>query len=177
MKSIVIASKNPVKARATIKAFKRMFPEESFRLNSVSVPSGVGRQPASDDETLQGAATRARNASREFVNANYWVGIEGGITEKDGDMAAFAWVVVLSEDQVGKSRTGTFFLPRDVADLVRGGKELGEADDIVFGQINSKQESGAIGLLTREVVDRTALYEHAVLLALVPFKNPELYNR
>ena len=76
MKSIVIASKNPVKARATIKAFKRMFPEESFRLNSVSVPSGVGRQPASDDETLQGAATRARNASREIVNANYWVGIE-----------------------------------------------------------------------------------------------------
>jgi inosine/xanthosine triphosphatase len=177
MKSIVIASKNPVKAQATMKGFKKMFPEESFRLNSVSVPSGVRRQPSSDDETLQGATSRARNAASEIVNADYWVGIEGGITEHDGEMAAFAWVVVLSEDQVGKSRTGTFFLPRDVADLVRGGKELGEADDIVFGQINSKQESGAIGLLTRDIVDRTGLYEHAVLLALVPFKNPELYNR
>jgi inosine/xanthosine triphosphatase len=177
MKSIVIASKNPVKAQATMQGFKRMFPEESFRLISVSVPPGVRRQPSSDDETLQGATTRARNAANEIVNADYWVGIEGGITEQDGDMAAFAWVVVLSEDQVGKSRTGTFFLPRDVADLVRGGKELGEADDIVFGQINSKQESGAIGLLTRDIVDRTGLYEHAVLLALVPFKNPELYNR
>lgn len=88
MKSIVIASKNPVKAQATISAFKRMFPEESFRLDSVSVPSGVGHQPASDDETLEGATIRAHNASKEIVNADYWVGIEGGITEQDGEMAA-----------------------------------------------------------------------------------------
>lgn len=176
MKRIVIASKNPVKAQATLKAFKRMFPEDAFRLNSVSVPSGVGHQPSSDAETLDGATTRARNASREIVNADYWVGIEGGVTQQDGEMAAFAWVVILSKDQVGKSRTGTFFLPQQVAELIRAGKELGDADDIVFGQANSKQESGAIGLLTRDIVDRTRLYEHGVLLALVPFVNPELYT-
>jgi len=86
------------------------------------------------------------------------------------------WVVVRSGDRVGKARTGTFFLPAPVADLVRQGKELGEADDIIFGRSNSKQENGAIGLLTGNVIDRTQLYEHAVVLALVPFKNVGLYS-
>jgi len=116
--------------------------------------------------------------------ADYWVGIEGGVedendemaAEKSTAMAAFAWVVVRSGDRVGKARTGTFFLPAPVADLVRQGKELGEADDIIFGRSNSKQENGAIGLLTGNVIDRTQLYEHAVVLALVPFKNVGLYS-
>jgi len=59
---------------------------------------------------------------------------------------------------------------------VRAGVELGEADDIVFQRANSKQENGAIGLLTGDVIDRRQLYEHAIVLALVAFKNPSLYN-
>jgi len=60
--------------------------------------------------------------------------------------------------------------------LVGQGMELGHADDIVFQRSNSKQEDGAIGLLTRNLLDRAGLYEHAVLLALVPFFNLELYS-
>ena len=63
-----------------------------------------------------------------------------------------------------------------MSDLVRAGKELGEADDIVFGRRNSKQKEGALGLLTGKVIDRRELYEHAILLALVPFKSSELYS-
>jgi inosine/xanthosine triphosphatase len=91
------------------------------------------------------------------------------------ELAAFAWVVVRNRQGVGKSRTGTFFLPPAVAELIEQGKELGEADDIVFGRTNSKSENGAIGLLTGDVIDRAELYAHAVVLALVPFKNRELY--
>jgi non-canonical (house-cleaning) NTP pyrophosphatase len=54
--------------------------------------------------------------------------------------------------------------------------ELGEADDLVFGRSNSKQDNGAIGLLTGDVIDRAQLYEQAVILALVPFKNPDMYG-
>jgi non-canonical (house-cleaning) NTP pyrophosphatase len=85
-------------------------------------------------------------------------------------------VVVLSPaGMAGKGRTGTFFLPPAVAALIQQGKELGEADDIVFAQSNSKQKNGAIGILTGDVIDRAALYEPAVIMALLPFKNPELY--
>ena len=63
------------------------------------------------------------------------------------------------------------FLP-----IVGQGLELGDADDRVFQQKQSKQKQGAIGLLTGNVIDRARLYEHAIVLALVPFKNAVLYE-
>jgi non-canonical (house-cleaning) NTP pyrophosphatase len=83
--------------------------------------------------------------------------------------------VILSEGLDSQSQTGKFYLPPPVAELIHQGMELGQADDIVFGRSNSKQEDGAIGLLTKNVIDRTHLYEHAVILALVPFRNKNLY--
>jgi len=154
-----------------------MFPQEHFQIQSASAESGVGDQPRSDEETLLGATNRAKGAARNHPQANYWVGVEGGIQETSGEMTAFAWIVIYDGALLGKSRTGTFFLPPQVASLVRQGVELGEADDIVFGRENSKQDNGAIGILTADVVDRTSLYEQAVILALVPFKNPSLYPK
>jgi len=176
MKTIAVASKNPVKIQATLNGFQRMFPLEIFEVEMVSAPSGVSEQPFSDQETLQGALNRARSAAVMTPNADYWVGIEGGIEDYGGEMAAFAWIVVQSKSHCGKGRTGSFFLPGRIAELVREGHELGDADDIVFQKSNSKQKNGAIGILTENVVDRTSLYEQAVILALVPFKNPDIYQ-
>jgi inosine/xanthosine triphosphatase len=174
--NIVIASTNPVKIQATRQGFEKMFPGQDFNITTVSVPSGVSDQPLSSQETLLGAQNRACQAARNIPQADYWVGIEGGIEDLGDEMPAFAWVVVYTPGLTGKGRTGTFFLPPTVVNLIHQGKELGEADDIVFNQSNSKQANGAIGILTGNVVDRTHLYEHAVIMALVPFKNPELYT-
>jgi non-canonical (house-cleaning) NTP pyrophosphatase len=91
-------------------------------------------------------------------------------------MMAFAWVVIDNGRHLGKARSGSFYLPPGITELVREGKELGDADDIVFGQQNSKQKSGAIRLLTNNLIDRSGLYEHAVSLDFVPFYNPKLYS-
>jgi non-canonical (house-cleaning) NTP pyrophosphatase len=91
-------------------------------------------------------------------------------------MGVFAWVVVCSQDMVGKSQTGTFFLPTEVSRLISQGMEMGAADDIVFDVTNSGQKEGAIGILTGNAIDRTKFYLHAVVLALVPFKNADLYS-
>ena len=90
-------------------------------------------------------------------------------------MRTFAWVVVKSKDKIGQAKTGTFYLPPKVAQLVAQGKELGEADDIVFGRTNSKQSNGAVGLLTHNLINRTSYYIEAVILALISFKNSKLY--
>ncbi len=173
---IVIASKNPVKINAALNGFRKMFPETIFETEGISVPSGVSEQPQSDAETFTGAMNRVDNASKEITDADFWVGIEGGIEEKQSDMEAFAWVIIKSNDgRYGKGRTGTFFLPPKVVELIKQGKELGEADDIVFGRSNSKQENGAVGILTSDVVDRTKYYTEAVVFACIPFKNKELY--
>jgi inosine/xanthosine triphosphatase len=175
MKKLIIASKNPVKINAVLNAFQKMFPLENFDAEGISVESGVNEQPQNDSETFQGALNRAENVSIK-KDADFWIGIEGGIQDKDSDMEAFAWVVVKDKNsRLGKGRTGTFFLPPKIAELIRQGKELGEADDIVFGRTNSKQENGAVGILTDNVVDRTKYYTEAVVLALIPFKNSQLY--
>ncbi len=177
MKTIALASHNPVKAQATLTGFQRMLPAEQFLLTMTAADSGVRSQPLSSAETLEGACNRARAALQAQPEADFGVGIEGGVEPHGAELSAFAWVVVLSADGMeGKGRTGTFFLPPAVAKLIRQGKELGEADDIVFAQTNSKQKNGAIGILTGDVIDRAALYEPAVIMALVPFKNPDLYR-
>lgn len=175
MPKITVASKNPVKLNAARAAFVRMFARDDYDVEGVAVPSGVADQPMSRAETMAGALTRAENARAARRESDFWVGIEGGIEDIPLGMTCFAWVVVLDRSgRIGRGQTAVFFLPDEVARLVRGGMELGHADDVVFKRDNSKQANGAIGLLTDDVVDRQAYYVHALIMALAPFKNPDL---
>ena len=172
---IVVASHNPVKIEAVLNGFRRMFPQETYQINPVSVESGVSDQPMSDADALHGALTRAQNARQIVPEGAFWVGVEGGCGYQDAEMVAFAWVVILTKQKQGSARTAQFRIPPTVQHLVETGMELGDADDQVFGKDNSKQKSGAVGLLTADVVTRKSLYEQAVILALIPFKNLALY--
>lgn len=175
MKKIIVASKNPVKIQAALQGFQEMFPEETFEVEGISVASGVNAQPMGSEETLQGAMNRLEAARKARPEADYWVGIEGGnIATKDA-MEVMAWIVIQSPKQKGRARTAGFFLPPRVIELVQQGYELGHADDIVFGVSNSKQTGGSSGLLTDNVMTRMRFYTPAVILALIPFKKPELY--
>ncbi|KAM7212826.1 Inosine triphosphate pyrophosphatase-like protein [Rhypophila decipiens] len=110
-------------------------------------------------------------------------------------LQSFAWVVILgnrhalsssiSEQQQpnenesdriieGKARTLMYYLPLETSRLVRGGMELGHAEDQIWGQTNSKQKNGSIGLLTGDVIDRKGYIQKAVVGALIPFRNPGL---
>ena len=176
MKKIIVASRNPVKAEAVLSGFQRVFPEETFDVEGVAVPSGVSDQPMTDAETLQGAKTRAENVRAARPEAAYWVGVEGGCDYLAGELVAFAWVQVIGGNGCGNARTAMFRLPKKIQDLIEAGYELGEADDLVFGKTNSRQESGAVVLLSGDVITRATYYEHAVILALFPFKNHDLYQ-
>ncbi|MCB0505962.1 MAG: inosine/xanthosine triphosphatase [Cyclobacteriaceae bacterium] len=173
MKKIIVASGNPVKIESTKRAFQKVFPNETFELEGIEVESGVPDQPVGEHETLLGASTRAQNA--QLIDGDYWVGIEGGVAEREDQLEAFAWIVILHHGKKSLGRTGSFFLPHKVSELVHQGVELGEADDIVFGQSDSKRKQGSVGLLTHGVLDRTTYYEQALVLALIPFVNEEFY--
>lgn len=175
---VVVASKNPVKLAAVEAAFTAVFASAGAAIDiaGVSVESGVSEQPLTDDETLTGASNRANHARSAEPEADYWVGLEGGLEQKNDTLEAFGWMVVLGKDgREGRSRTATFTLPEQVRQLIEKGYELGEADDIVFKRKNSKQENGAVGILTDNQVTRASYYEQALVLALIPHRNPELY--
>jgi inosine/xanthosine triphosphatase len=176
---IAIASGNPVKRRATIEAACVAFGRDDIEACIVEVSSGVPEQPVGDDQTLLGARTRAQAARAAMPDADLWVGLEGGVVEREGVLECLAWSVVLGTDGTGalirgESRTATFALPIEIADLVRAGVELGEATDRVFGTTDTKRGTGTVGPLTGGVIDRVAFYAHATVLALVPFRNAGL---
>ncbi|KAK0103822.1 hypothetical protein ONS95_005821 [Cadophora gregata] len=179
VEQIIVASKNPIKISATLKGFQAMFPTNTYTAKGISVPSGVADQPFTSQETLQGALNRAQNAREQEPEADYWIGLEGGVEDTPektaGSLELFAWIAVIGKGgKIGKARTGSYYLPEEIARLVRGGMELGPADDLVFGQTNSKQGDGNVGLLTGNAVSRETAYVPAVVMALIPFRNHTL---
>ncbi|KAF4496170.1 non-canonical purine ntp phosphatase [Fusarium agapanthi] len=173
-KLVVVASNNIPKIKATRDGFTQMLPD-CYDFQGISVDSNVSDQPFSDEETLRGATNRAQNAQAARPEADFWVGIEGGVETHNDSICSFAWIVVNGKDgKVGKARTSAYFLPDKTCQLLKEGVELGHADDMVFGQTDSKNKQGSVGLLTGGVVDRAAYYTQAVILALIPFRNASL---
>lgn len=128
------------------------------------------------------------------------VGLEGGLEEQDGgDLACMAWmaiygrrteevlswtkdcgedVVVVDDDEYswGLAKTASFVLPPKVTKLIKeDGMELGDADDQVFSRVKSKHGSGTVGILSKNLIDRSKYYEHALILALIPWMRPDVY--
>lgn len=169
---IVVASRNPVKVGATTQAFQTLFPDAVLDVTSVNVESGVGDQPDSDEATRRGARMRALGAREANPEADFWVGLEGGIEVVDDQLMAFAWMAVQGRvGDISEARSTTLPLPPEVKKLVASGLELGEANDRVFSTVNSKQAGGAYGLLTDGLYTREGIYAQTLIMALIPFVN------
>lgn len=122
-----------------------------------------------NEETLRGARGRVQHCRELAPDADFFVGLEGGcerVDEANGsrpgrhELSCYAWIVV--EDRAGRQgrgKTGVFFLPPRVAELVAAGKELGDANDEVFGRHDSKRGLGAVGILTDGHITRQTYYE------------------
>jgi non-canonical (house-cleaning) NTP pyrophosphatase len=132
---------------------------------------------------------------------HFAIGLEGGLEWLNDELLCMAWMAVVgsrsplvlgctastdcgaeydvSKDDSsgcwGTAKTGTFALPSLVATLVKQGMELGDADDKVFSRVKAKHGSGTVGLLTDGLIDRSYYYEHALLLAMVPWIRPDVY--
>ncbi|MDR7128551.1 inosine/xanthosine triphosphatase [Algoriphagus sp. 4150] len=172
---VIVGSKNIVKVACTESAFTEAF-SAGFTVNGINAASQVSDQPVGNEETYLGARNRVINSKKAFPEADYWVGIEGGIESDERGMFAFAWIYIEHKSGLhGKAKTGTFYLPEAIANLIHSGLELGEADDQFFAQENSKQNGGAVGILTRGAITRQTYYTQAIVLALIPFLNKELF--
>lgn len=171
MKNVIVASLNPAKIKAVQSAFEQAFPDQAFTFNGVSVDSEVAAQPLSDHETKLGALNRVRNAKYHHPDGHFYVGLEAGIEQH----FTFAWMVIEDAATRGESRSSSLMLPPKVLAQLNTGQELGDVMDTTFGTQNIKQKGGAIGLLTQNQLTRSSVYHQALILALIPFTNPELF--
>jgi len=172
---VIAASRNPVKIQAVQEAFTQAFPQVTVQVEGIAAPSGVSDQPMSDAETLRGAQNRVAYAKTQHPDADFWVGVEGGVQPMEGRLDAFGWMVVQDTKREGYARSASFFLPPDAARAIQEGGELGPVMDELFDETNIKHKGGAVGLLTNGLVSRQALYVQPLILALIPFLQKPLF--
>lgn len=165
MKKAAIGSTNPTKTRAAENVLRVLYPH--VQVVALGVPSGISAQPIGDEETRRGALNRAR-AVLELTDAEWGFGLEGGIIQTEFGAMTNAWCVIVARDgRIGVGGSANMLLPDVIAQRVlQDGRELGEAMDEYANTQDVKRGKGAIGILTRGLLDRQGAYEYIVKLAL-----------
>jgi inosine/xanthosine triphosphatase len=172
---VAVGSLNPVKVSAVRSVFEKVWAE--IEVVSASVPSGVSEMPIGDEVILEGARNRAV-AVRERLDADFGVGLEGGVHPDSTGLLLMGWVVVVDRNgREGVGGTARLPLPGDIALQILAGRELGPLMDELLGVENIKQKGGAVGALTAGLVSRSETFEVAVAYALSPFVVPELFDQ
>ncbi|MEK6987021.1 MAG: inosine/xanthosine triphosphatase [Candidatus Thermoplasmatota archaeon] len=169
-----VGTDNPVKVRAVRHVFEDLF--ERPRVKMVPVASGVPEQPF-DQQAPVGALNRARAALQE---ADFGVGIEAGLIwdPSVGDYLDVQYCAVV--DRAGRITLGHgpgFEYPPAVVAKAKAGATVGQAMAELTGVREIGSKYGAIGFLTERRMDRDALTEAAVLMAMVPRIRRGLFAR
>ena len=171
---VAVGSPNPVKIRAVERAFNNYF--EDVEAVSFDVPSGVKAFPDSEDLILEGARNRAFGAF-ELDDADFWVGIEGGVVLFAGRWYDRNYVVVYDGKQTGIGTSASYEVPTHMVEGVDS--ETDESKKIIdrsLGVDDVFTKQGVIGVFTRGKIDREKLLADAVVCALTRFLNPEKYQ-
>lgn len=169
---VSVGSDNPVKARAVRRVFSDLFAR--VRVRMVPVSSGVPEQPF-DQQAPIGAMNRARAA---LTDTDFGVGVEAGLVwdASVGDYLDVQYCAVV--DRSGRTTLGHgpgFGYPPAVIRRVKAGATVSEAMAELTGVREIGSKHGAIGYLTERRMDRDALTEAAVLMAMVPRIRRQLY--
>jgi inosine/xanthosine triphosphatase len=128
------------------------------------VKSGVPDQPM-DLETRTGAINRAEAA---LGDNDLSVGIEAGVWPTDDGLYDFQYCAVI--DKEGRMTIGIgpgFRYPDEVAELIMSGMTVGKAMQKVYGESDIGKKQGAIGLLSKGLIDRKTLTEQSVTMAML----------
>lgn len=172
---IAVGSASESKLRAARAVCGRAFP--GAVVEGVVVQSGVAAQPATETDTVRGARRRAAEAQR-LADADLGIGIEGGVFQDGLGTWICAWAAVV--ERGGRESLGSgvrFPLPAWMAARALAGEELGTIVDAYLEAPDAHEALGAIGLLTRGLLDRQAALEQALIAALAPVLSAPLYTR
>ncbi|MHA2246470.1 MAG: inosine/xanthosine triphosphatase [Candidatus Hodarchaeales archaeon] len=180
---VLIASTNPVKISATRESFSHFYKDVNFSILNVNEldPKGIHLklQPLGEDETYEASIWRVKYARNHNPGFDFYVGIEGGVDLTPHNQAR---IVVYSS--IGN---------RIIIETVRGCEiplpyswykrlkdspqlELGDIASEISGVSNIKQKQGAVGFFTRNTVTRFDILKQSVLMALIPFLNPIIFE-
>ncbi len=172
---VAVGSTNKTKIDPVREVFSKHF--KRVVVKGVKVDSGVDDQPMNDEVMYQGALHRAKMALKQVPAADYGVGIEGGLHRRSYGWFEHSLVVVVNQKgEIGVGASGGLVLPEKVIQLIKQGKTLEEAIDLLFGTEKIGEGIGMFGLFTKGVVTRTQGVAHGVAFALARFLHEDLYS-
>jgi inosine/xanthosine triphosphatase len=174
---VVVGTSNPVKVKAVKRVLSKFFKVAVVMIN---VTPNVPLQPIGLEMVIKGAVSRAKNALKAEDKADLGVGIEAGLIPIPNTISGymdqqFAALV----DRCGRVTVGggpAFEYPHSlVAKVLKEGIEVGTAMDQLTGIRRLGHKQGAIGFFSKGYLNRTSLTEYAVLMALIPWLNKDMY--
>lgn len=151
--------------KAKLEAIRSVF-LDGVEIIPCKVPSNVREQPFSDEETIQGAMNRAKNALVE-VNADLGIGLEGGVTETKIGLMLCNWGALVLREKINEPYVAggaRIVLPEYISNRLRNGEELGIVMDDFCQQKNIRFHEGAVGIFTNGQVNRVEMFTHVVKL-------------
>lgn len=170
-KCILVASFNKNK----IQAVQEVFP--SHQVKGIASKSGVGEQPMSLDEIIQGAIFRAKSV---FKGCEYSVGIEDGIApvpETKSGCMNFCCCAIYDGERIYLGLGPAFEYPKQCTKrVVEEGITISEAFAPLTNKPDIGYEEGIIGWLTGGRIKRKDYTKLAVEMAKVQMDNAELYK-
>ena len=175
---IAVGSTNPVKIEAVRRIFSRIYSRDKVEVFGVQVDSGISIQPFGE-ETIEGAVNRAKEAIVK-ADADLGVGIEAGLLKFPRTMTGYVdiqWCAVVDREgrlTVG-CNSGFEYPPKVVSKVLDENREVGEVMDELTGIKDLGENVGAIGVLSKGLLDRVSLSEQAVLMAMIPRLNLDFY--
>lgn len=167
-----VGTTNKAKVESVRAAVNKCFPAQVHEVKSVNVDSGVSNQPMSADETTKGAMNRAQRAIEQISDADFGVGLEGGLELINGKWFECGWMCVIekSTGRIGLGSSARFEMSSVLMNpILNEKKELSEVIDSLTGETDVRSGLGAMGVLTAGHLGRAAAYEHGFLFALAPF--------
>lgn len=174
---ILIGTKNPAKITGAKEAFEKYY--EQIDIEGIPVSSDVSEEPV-NDEIYLGARNRVNNlikyAKENNIDAEYFLGIESGITNLLGK-----WVIIniaVIKDKNGYESAGTssaFPVPDKYVDEIIT-TDLGKVMDRIFNEKELRKGKGGISFLTHDIINRIDLTREAFIMALTQFINEDTWR-
>ena len=176
---VAVGTLRQPKIQAVHKAFHALpfFANKEIEIIPSDVLSGVSDMPISREEGLLGAYHRAWNCRKKGVEADFYVGMEGGmekITIKHKDHYFLNFYNYMTDGHQDSYSGATLVeLPDKVVRAVlEEGKELGEVFDALLGKQDIRSHEGAIGEITFGIIQREDAFYFGLAPALSKLINP-----
>ncbi|KKS77707.1 MAG: RNA pyrophosphohydrolase [Candidatus Woesebacteria bacterium GW2011_GWB1_43_14] len=166
---VIIGSSSDIKTNIVQKALREL--NLRAEVKKIRVSSQVIDQPLDKETTQQGARNRATNARKAKPDADFWIGLEGGLHDygEGYHLVTFSCLVDQSGDEfIGEGVE--VHLPENVSDEVKNGNQFGEAIRIyakeAFQNAYANYLKAKGGLVYREKVNTVILNSNNQILLL-----------